>query len=457
VAAGTAVITVTSRDGNFKDSCSVTVIDDFIAVTGVSLTPKNINIKINVTETLTVNFTPTDATNKTITWESSRESVATVTNGVVMGVSAGTAVITVTTNDGSFKDSCSVTVSADYIAVTGVSLNKPALSLNVGGSETLTAALTPSDASNKNVNWSSSAPNIASVSPSGLVTAVSPGNATITVTTVDNNRTANCSVNVSLTLDGLESYLAILPINNASSPHPIALSIYREEDIRIIYSALRRSPNKFVDLDLTGSNVKSILSRAFNECSNLVNIALPNSLTSISDFAFGNCNSLVSIVRPNGVTQIEGSTFTNCSNLISVTLGNNVRDILEYAFYACSSLTTISLPDRLSYIGRAAFYECSSLTDISLPSDLSRIGFLAFSDCNSITNITFIGSVILEDFAFQSCHNLTSVTFLRTISSGNFDETAFSGNLRDVFYANSVNGTPGTYTRVRGSDTWTKQ
>jgi len=83
------------------------------------------------------------------------------------------------------------------VAVTGVSLNKSSISLIVDDSETLTATITPSNATNKNVTWSSSNTTVAKVSTSGIVTAVAAGTATITVTTVDGSKKANCSVTVS--------------------------------------------------------------------------------------------------------------------------------------------------------------------------------------------------------------------------------------------------------------------
>ena len=83
------------------------------------------------------------------------------------------------------------------VAVTDVSLNKSSISLTVGGTETLTETITPSNATNKNVTWSSSNTTVARVSTSGTVTAVAAGTATITVTTVDGSKKANCSVTVS--------------------------------------------------------------------------------------------------------------------------------------------------------------------------------------------------------------------------------------------------------------------
>jgi uncharacterized protein YjdB len=97
-----------------------------------------------------------------------------------------------------------VMVTAEAVAVTGVSLNKSALTLGIGGTEKLTATITPEDATNQNVTWASSAPAIATVATDGTVTAVAEGTATITATTEDGNKTATCAVTVTLTPTGAE-------------------------------------------------------------------------------------------------------------------------------------------------------------------------------------------------------------------------------------------------------------
>jgi hypothetical protein len=147
-------------------------------------------------ETLTAAVTPPDAANQNVTWSSDNDGIATVTDGAVTAIAAGTATITVTTDDGNWTAECDVTVSAAAVPVTGVSLDKSALELIIGDSETLTAAVTPPDATNQNVTWSSSNDRVASVSK-GVVAGVSAGKAAITVTTDDGNWTAACEVTVS--------------------------------------------------------------------------------------------------------------------------------------------------------------------------------------------------------------------------------------------------------------------
>ena len=135
-----------------------------VAVTGVTLDKTSISLLVGDSETLTATVTPADAENQKLTWSSDKPAVATVDdNGKVTAVKAGEATITVTTQDGGKTATCRVTVSDREIKVTGVTLNKSTLSLIEGGSETLTATITPADATNQNVAWTSSDATVATV------------------------------------------------------------------------------------------------------------------------------------------------------------------------------------------------------------------------------------------------------------------------------------------------------
>ena len=116
----------------------------------------------------------------------------------------GQASITVTAGDGATKLTYSVDFStaSGHVPVTGVSLNKVATTIAVGGSEALTATVAPENATNKGVTWNSSNATVATVSPAGIVTGVSAGTATITVTTVDGGVMAACEVNITPITDG---------------------------------------------------------------------------------------------------------------------------------------------------------------------------------------------------------------------------------------------------------------
>lgn len=168
-----------------------------INATGVSLSSSTLSIVDGDVVELAATVTPADATSKYMAWTSSDTGVATVDNfGRVCAIEPGTAVITVTTDDGGFTASCTVTVTPKR--VTGVTLDQTAATVYETESITLTATVNPTDATDKAVVWSSSDEAIATVDQSGKVSGISYGDATITVTTVDGGHTASCVVSVEL-------------------------------------------------------------------------------------------------------------------------------------------------------------------------------------------------------------------------------------------------------------------
>jgi uncharacterized protein YjdB len=171
-----------------------------VAVTGVTVSPTTATISVGGTQQLTATVSPSNATNKTVSWSSSNTSVATVnSSGLVSGVAAGTATITVTTQDGGKTATSSITVNTTTVPVTGVTVSPTSATLNVGGTQQLTATVAPANATNKNVSWSTSNASVATVNSSGLVTAVAAGSATITVTTQDGAKTATSAIIVNST------------------------------------------------------------------------------------------------------------------------------------------------------------------------------------------------------------------------------------------------------------------
>ena len=172
------------------------------AVTEVSLNKTSVNLLVGGSEKLTATVKPTNATNPAVTWKSSDSSVANVGNdGMVNALAAGSATITVTTKDGEKTATCTVTVTENETgttAVTGVAVNPTELSLKVGNTGDIVATVTPENATDKTVTWASSDIAVATVDTAGKVTAVKEGTATITVTTKDGEKTAACTVTVSV-------------------------------------------------------------------------------------------------------------------------------------------------------------------------------------------------------------------------------------------------------------------
>jgi uncharacterized protein YjdB/formylglycine-generating enzyme required for sulfatase activity len=199
VGPGSAIITVRSDADNTKTAtCSVTVIQP---VTGVSLSTNTLSLTTGQSMTLTKSIIPGNASNQEVTWTSSNTGVATVNNGLVTaGNTAGTAIIRVTTVDGGYYAECTVTVSQpipEYINVNGVSLDRgSSFTMVVGNTATMVATVSPANATNQAVSWSSTYENIATVSQNGLVTAVGEGTTKIIVTTQNGGYTAECTVTV---------------------------------------------------------------------------------------------------------------------------------------------------------------------------------------------------------------------------------------------------------------------
>lgn len=168
--------------------------DDDPVVTAISLSQTSLTLTKGESATLTVKHTPAELEAPTYTWTSSNTSVATVANGKITAVDEGTTTITVTAPERNLTASCTITVNS--IVPASITLNEQSLSLIVGNTSQLSATVSPNDAKDKSVSWSSSDANIATVSQDGLITAIAPGTATITAKTNTGGLTATCSVEV---------------------------------------------------------------------------------------------------------------------------------------------------------------------------------------------------------------------------------------------------------------------
>ncbi len=207
--------------------------------------------------------------------------------------------------------------------------------------------------------------------------------------------------------------------------------------------------------------VTSIGVGAFSGCSSLESITIPEGVTSIGGQAFYNCSSFESITIPEGVTSIGYQAFYNTAyykndanwengvlyignHLIEVktsmygsyTIKSGTKCIADYAFSRCSSLTSITIPDSVTSIGGLAFWGCSSLTSITIPNSVTSIGNYAFEYCSSLTSITIPDSVTsIGNFVFYNCSSLTSITFKGTKSQW-----------RAISKGSNWNGLTGSYT-----------
>ena len=156
--------------------------------------------------------------------------------------------------------------------------------------------------------------------------------------------------------------------------------------------------------------VTSIGDYAFEFCSSLTSVTIPDSVTSIGDSAFCECLSLTSVTIPDSVTSIGSGTFADCS-LLSVMIPDSVTSIGSGAFAGCGLLTSVTIPDSVTSIGDSAFQYCD-LSSVTIPDSVTSIGYGAFEVCRSLKSVIIGASVrTIGDGAFDTCKNLREVKF----------------------------------------------
>ena len=158
-------------------------------------------------------------------------------------------------------------------------------------------------------------------------------------------------------------------------------------------------------------SVTSIGSSAFEGCSGLTSVTIPNSVTSIGDYTFCGCSGLTSITIPSSVMSIGESAFSDCDGLTSVIIPNSVKSIESGTFSTCNGLTSVTIPNSVTHISSYAFMDCTNLTSITIPNSVTSIGDWAFSGCSGLTSLTIPNSVTsIALNAFSGCSNLKNVT-----------------------------------------------
>ena len=403
-AKGAGTATITAKAGEKSATCMVTVKTVFI--NNISLNPNSAVMSKNETLTLSATITPSNTTDKTVTWSSSNSAIASVdNNGKVTAKSAGAA--TITAKVGGKTATCEVNIKGwDFDYATG--------HLIVNDNYDY--------ASSQDYPWSNVLGAVASVEFGPLATMIG-SHALMNCTGLTTATIAN-----SVTSIGIEAFKGCTGLTNINFPN---------------------------QLTTIGAN-------AFEKCTGLVNIALPNSLVTInrsafkgctgivtvnfgegvriiSDNSFENCTGLKSITIPNSVRTIQASIFANCDGLIRVTIPNSVTSIGSNAFADCDGLESITIPNSVTTIGTGAFNNCDGLLSIAIPYSVTNIGDNAFAGCDMLESVIIgDGVTIIGSSAFANCHAMSELTIGYSVTT--IGTSAFSGceALTSVIIPNSV-------------------
>jgi len=187
--------------GNMETASSLSEAEE---IRGIRLNKKTLSLEIGQSERLSVAFEAEENANRALVWHTSDERIANISEaGEVKALQTGQVILTVTTASGNYADECTLTVAhskpqpkPDPVPVSDITLNLTSATMECGESLQLMATVSPADADDTSVRWSTSAPAIANVDPTGLVQALSPGKAIITATTNDNGLSATCELTI---------------------------------------------------------------------------------------------------------------------------------------------------------------------------------------------------------------------------------------------------------------------
>ena len=360
--------------------------------------------------------------------------------------------------------------------------------LLVNDNKQLTATVTPSNATNKNVTWTSSNEAVAIVTDDGTVMATNKaGSTTIIASAEGTSVQAVCTVKVangrritprdisSLNLSAIsgEYLLQLTGTWNSGELKSLGRGNYSNGSYTgKIYNA---NANAEIILDMSEvTGLTSIGDWAFQGCTGLTSVTIPDSVTSIGAYAFWDCTGLTSVTIPDSVRSIGGSAFSDCTGLTSVTIGNGVTSIGDEAFCDCTGLTSfivdeanttykasddekmllskdgktlvcypsatgsVRIPDSVTEIGSTAFWQCTGLTSITIPDSVTSIGNGAFIGCTGLTSVT-IGSGVtsIAESAFYDCTGLTRVDYTGTIAQ--WCEMSFGNSSSNpLYYAHNL-------------------
>ena len=427
---GDAIITATATDGS-EISASTTIHVTPLKVSNIEI-EKEIKLLRTTTATLAAIITPELADDKTLSWASEDESIATVTQeGVVRGVNVGTTNITATAKDGSgVSATCKVTVKP-------VTINLSTNTINLQkGSEYVeqTATVLPENYEHKDVVWTTSGNGVASVDKDGHITANKPGVDTLRCSlSYDSHIYSECRVIVYednvVYVGGLYYLLKGTTDEN------------REATVTSIYGGKNTS--------LDAKNVAQYYSGTINIPETIIYDGNKYTVRKVGSYAFNCQNELQSIYIPRTVTEVEPHAAIKAEKLnrVNVADESELVNIGEEAFKWCTGLKRFTFDGtslKMNSIDKAAFRECTALERFTWMGNttVKTIGHSAFYDCPALEKVLWNGKSELktiQDYAFFKCISLNNFEMPNTTLSVGNSSFRYNASLTNIHLSTSLN------------------
>ena len=249
------------------------------------------------------------------------------------------------------------------------------------------------------------------------------------VTTIGYGAFSGCTGLTSATIGNSVASIGRYVFNNCTGLKTVYFNAENCNDFDISYASYHPFYDCPIERIVIGVNVKNIPAHFARWLTDLTEISIPNSITSIGSYAFSGCTGLTNINIQNSI--IGGNMFSGCTGLTSITIPNSVTTIGYGAFSGCTELANVNIQN--SIIGQNMFSGCKGLTEITIPNSVTEINGSAFSGCTGLTEINIQNSIIGSSM-FSGCTGLTEITIPNSVTS--IGNGAFSGctGLKTVYF-----------------------